>query len=251
MKVAIIKIWHHPLYDELVKHLATLIPKVDVKIYEATHPTFKEHDLEDWFRMEPVEAVIILPPYYLHAEPEQYECVCSGYSLSFIGNSVLKYARRWAAKVVLISEAQARLHDAFRHMSVVDTHYGFDLHKLENTVREYERGIVLSIPLLNTDPWITSNEMAGRDSLIGPKEPDVIFSLADAGEVAETVCEAITSGWYGIHQLGGQAQTLRLSDLIGHKAIPESTYNYSLSKTGIVPSLKIPAIDIWKKLRNE
>lgn len=248
MKVAIITGPYHPLHNKLIEHLVKRSPRVEAYTF-VQQLNHTQTDLKIWLEhQEEAVGFIIMPPHYCYSSPDRFGCLVPTIDLEGIVGPVIKAASRNSAKVILLSEAPARLHDAFRKLRVYDSDYGNNLHIMENAVREYEKGIVLCLPFLSTDPWILSEEVTKRDKPLVACEPDYLFSLADADEVAVIVGECLESGWFGLHQLGGSNQLLRLSEMVGHKDAPTVTYNYSLPSKGIVPPLKKSARDIWREL---
>ena len=246
MKVEIVKLGHHPLYEALVNHLATRSPRItgpDLLLYDCKGGTIRGADLGD------VEAFIYLPPYYMFSDPTQHTCTYPVGLVHTLVDTIIKAARQRSAKLVMVSEAQAAVLHTFKLMPAYDTEYGKALGRAENMVREYDKGIVIRVPMLDTDPWVLSLDVLGREHPLMNKEPDILFSLAKADDVAHVIGDAIESGWYGLHQLGGVSQNLRLSALVGHKNNLSSTLDYFLPLQGLVPPLPHPAQRVWDDLQ--
>src|SRR5208283_229257 len=172
MKVEIVRLGHHPLYEALVNHLATRSPRItgpNLLLYDCKGNTIRVVDLGD------VEAFIYLPPYYMFSDPSQHTCTYPVGTAPILVDTIIKAARQRSAKLIMVSEVQATVLHTFKLMTAYDTEYGKALGRAENMVREYDKGIVIRIPILDTDPWILSSDILGRNIPLMNKEPDVLF----------------------------------------------------------------------------
>lgn len=228
MNVATVMKNYHPLCAHLACHLDVRSPIIQDKVVSTR---------ELWKGKEQFDSIILLPFGYneagLLADPA---------GIISAAEFVIWAAGIASASVILVSGPEAAHGYQPGAMPVGDQIYGSLLAEVETLVRQYQKGIVIRIPLLESDPRIRDQFKSIRE------DRDVIFSLGLADEVAKVIGDAIESGWYGLHQLGGGNHNLRLSTLLEIPA-PGATYDYTLQESGVSTKLKTNAIDVWDGIK--